>query len=149
MDIISTLAHEMVHLWQHTKGDQGKNGYHNKKWARKMKDIGLIPTSTGELGGKETGYKVTHLIAEGGPFERAAAALLKDGAVYWASDEGSAEIKKKRAKAAASKTKFSCPDCNQHAWAKPTAKLACGSCMVDMVAEKNPEDDETGADENN
>jgi transcription elongation factor Elf1 len=28
----------------------------------------------------------------------------------------------------ASKTKFTCPDCGQNAWAKPNALLICGSC---------------------
>src|ERR1700679_1453731 len=30
---LSTLAHEMCHLWQHHGGKQSRNGYHNKEWA--------------------------------------------------------------------------------------------------------------------
>ena len=44
------------------------NGYHNKEWAAKMREIGLIPTDTGQPGGKETGQKVTHMIERGGTF---------------------------------------------------------------------------------
>jgi len=28
----------------------------------------------------------------------------------------------------ASKTKFTCPECGQNAWAKPDAALICGDC---------------------
>lgn len=31
-----------------------------------------------------------------------------------------------------SKTKFTCPECNQNAWAKPSAFLKCGLCDIDM-----------------
>ena len=44
----------------------------------------------------------------------------------------------------ASKTKFTCPDCAQNAWAKPGALLICGACYEDgdgdirlMLAEPN------------
>jgi hypothetical protein len=44
----------------------------------------------------------------------------------------------------ASKTKFTCPDCAQNAWAKPDALLICGACYEDgdgdirlMLAEPN------------
>ncbi|MCF8884135.1 SprT-like domain-containing protein, partial [Erythrobacter sp. SN021] len=65
-EVLSTIAHEMVHLWQHHYGSPPRKGYHDKQWAAKMHEIGLIPTDTGEIGGKETGQKVTHLIEENG-----------------------------------------------------------------------------------
>jgi hypothetical protein len=34
-----------------------------------------------------------------------------------------------------SKTKYSCPSCNQNAWAKPDSALVCGQCMEPMEAE--------------
>src|SRR4051794_2203132 len=52
--VLSTLAHEMVHLWQHHFGKPGRGRYHNAEWAEKMKSIGLQPTSTGKDGGAET-----------------------------------------------------------------------------------------------
>jgi predicted SprT family Zn-dependent metalloprotease len=66
---LSTLAHEMVHLQQHHAGTSGRRGYHNKAWADKMESIGLIPSTTGQKGGKRTGEKVTHYIEPGGVFE--------------------------------------------------------------------------------
>ncbi|MET2832277.1 SprT-like domain-containing protein [Mesorhizobium shangrilense] len=57
---LSTLVHEMVHLWQHHFGKPSRGGYHNREWAEKMHSVGLAPSSTGEPGGNETGQRVTH-----------------------------------------------------------------------------------------
>jgi hypothetical protein len=35
----------------------------------------------------------------------------------------------------ASKTKFTCPDCGQNAWANPDALLICGTCYEDGEGE--------------
>ena len=32
-DVLSTLAHEMAHLWQHHYGKPGRGRYHNREWA--------------------------------------------------------------------------------------------------------------------
>ncbi len=40
-EILSTLMHEMVHLWQHHHGTPGRGRYHNREWAEKMKAVGL------------------------------------------------------------------------------------------------------------
>ena len=53
--ILSTLVHEMAHVWQETHGEPSRRGYHNRQWAGKMREVGLQPTSTGEPGGMETG----------------------------------------------------------------------------------------------
>ena len=83
-EMLSTLVHEMVHLWQHHDGKPSRNGYHNSQWAAKMREVGLIPTDTGEPGGKETGQKVTHMIEEGGRFDKACTAFLaKTGPILY------------------------------------------------------------------
>lgn len=133
---LSTLVHEMVHLWHHHFGKPSRAGYHNKEWAAKMREVGLIPSSTGEPGGKETGQKVSHYIEAGGRFERAAAAYLATGAAILYHDRaGDAEATKTRRKKAASKTKYTCPGCGQNAWARPEANLICGDCREAMEAE--------------
>jgi predicted SprT family Zn-dependent metalloprotease len=136
-EILSTLVHEMVHLWHHRDphGNPGRRGYHNKEWAKQMKVVGLLPTDTGLPGGKETGERVTHMIEPGGRFEKACAAFLaKHPAVLYLdrAGQGDATAKKK----AASKTKFTCPDCEQNAWAKADANLVCGDCNQPMEAEE-------------
>lgn len=83
-EILATLAHEMVHQWQHHYGKSGRGSYHNRQWAEKMKSIGLQPTDTGEEGGKETGERVFHFITPGGLFEKTATRLSSKGlAVHW------------------------------------------------------------------
>ena len=78
-DITSTLIHEQVHLWQQVHGRPPRRGYHDKQWAGKMKSIGLYPSSTGKVGGKETGGRVSHFIIPGGPFQLAWQELARGG----------------------------------------------------------------------
>lgn len=79
MHVLGTLVREMVHVSTEAEGKSGRKGYHNKHWAGTMEAVGLIPTSTGELGGKKTGGKVKHLIVKDGPFETAAKVLIDSG----------------------------------------------------------------------
>lgn len=66
----STLVHEMCHLWQQDFGNPSRRNYHNKQWAAKMMEVGLMPSDTGEPGGKTTGQQMGHYIIEGGKFEQ-------------------------------------------------------------------------------
>ncbi len=75
--LLSTLAHEMVHLWQHHYGSPGRGRYHNREWADKMIALGLQPSHTGKPGGRETGDTMNHLIIRDGTFERSANELLQ------------------------------------------------------------------------
>jgi predicted SprT family Zn-dependent metalloprotease len=138
---LSTLVHEMAHLWQHHHGTPSRSGYHNKEWAAKMREIGLIPTATGEPGGREVGQKMTHMIEPGGRFEQACTAYLATGtAILYHDRAGDGEAAVTRKKKAASKTKYTCPTCGMNAWAKPDAHLMCGDCSEDMEAEGQGED---------
>ncbi len=138
--VLSTLVHEMVHLWQHHNGKPPRKGYHDRQWAAKMREIGLIPTATGEEGGKVTGQKMHHLIEENGNFARTVQKLLAEHAaiLYHDRTENNDTTRKKKA---ASKTKYTCPSCGLNAWAKPDAPLVCGNCQEPMQAE-NVEDEE-------
>ncbi len=137
--VLSTLAHEMAHLWQHHFGKSSRPGYHNREWAAKMRAIGLIPSDTGEPGGKETGQSVTHYIEEEGAFARACTKYLKTGAAVLYQDRAGEGEQATRKKKAASKTKYTCPGCGLNAWAKPAAALICGDCDQEMQPE--PEED--------
>ncbi|WP_435330610.1 SprT-like domain-containing protein, partial [Klebsiella pneumoniae] len=57
---LSTLVHEMVHQWQFHFGKAGRRGYHNKEWAALMERVGLMPSDTGQAGGKKVGQSMTH-----------------------------------------------------------------------------------------
>ncbi|HYT41106.1 MAG TPA: SprT-like domain-containing protein [Methylomirabilota bacterium] len=134
VEVLSTLAHEMVHLWQHHYGEPPRKGYHDKQWAAKMREIGLIPSSSGEEGGKETGQKMTHFIEKNGRYARAVSKLLIEhpAILYHDRTDDNDPTRKKKS---ASKTKYTCPGCGLNAWAKPEAPLICGNCQEPMQAE--------------
>jgi len=75
--VLSTLAHEMCHQYQHHFGKISKRSYHNQEFAAKMEEIGLITSSTGYPGGSRVGEHVSHYIAEDGKFILATRELLK------------------------------------------------------------------------
>lgn len=133
--VLSTLVHEMAHLWQHHHGAPSRNGYHNKEWATKMEAVGLIPSDTGAPDGKQTGQKVTHYIEEGGAFFRACASLVDGGfAIPYLDRAGDGGARKKKA---ASKTKYTCDGCGLNVWAKPDANIVCGDCELTMLSDEN------------
>lgn len=76
-EILSTLAHECTHQWQHHFGNDVRIGYHNKEFSEKMESIGLITSATGYPGGDRVGERMTHYIAEDGPFITITRELLK------------------------------------------------------------------------
>jgi hypothetical protein len=122
--ILSTLVHEMCHVWQQTYGKAPRRGYHDRQWAGKMREIGLQPSTTGEEGGAETGQSVSHYIVLEGRFAKAYAKLAETGfQLHWQSIPASARAKKPN------RMKFTCPECGQNAWAKPDARLICGVCF--------------------
>lgn len=149
-DYLSTLVHEQVHLWQEHFGSPGRPPFHNREWADKMLAVGLKPVNA-EKGKthRETGRKMDHLIVGGGPFAQALGDLMHgDYALtyvheahpprrHYESDEDEQKEREKdeerKRKKRESKTRFTCPNCGQNAWARPTAKLACGDCKEGMV----------------
>ncbi|MCB2012807.1 MAG: SprT-like domain-containing protein [Geminicoccaceae bacterium] len=151
-EVLSTLVHEMCHLWRHDlgpvnrKGGKGSNGYHDIVWADAMSALGLEPSDTGLPGGNRTGTRMTHYIVPDGLFDRACNALLDNGfTISWtghtpidfgdgaegpdASDPNKARVRKN----AKDRKRFSCPNCKLNAWAKPSANLACGDCHTPMT----------------
>lgn len=138
-ETLSTVAHEMVHLWQHHFGDVSNDRYHNEQWAEMMINIGLIPSDTGEAGGKQTGQRMSHYIEPGGRFDQAANELIEKGfVVAYVEQTGPAQeiIKLKKR---ASKTRFSCNSCGQLAWAKPGSKIGCLICNLPLVEQVAPQ----------
>lgn len=142
-EVLATLVHEMVHLWQHHFGSPGRGRYHNCEWADKMREVGLHPTDDGSPEGKPIGESVTHLIEEGGRFDAATAALLRKGfAIVWkeapsrlsgATDTGG-DVRKDEPEKSGKRLRYSCPECGLNAWAKHDARLMCGDHQVLMIA---------------
>jgi hypothetical protein len=137
IDVASTLAHEMVHLWQQDSGTPSRRGYHNEQWARAMESIGLIPSSTGLPGGDRVGQKMTHYIEEGGRFARAFLKLPKRCRLPWTCDEPD-PVAKKKAKEKI-KVKYSCEPCGANVWGKPGLAIACLECEAQFTEEGGAE----------
>lgn len=154
-EILQTIVHEMVHLWQYHHGDPGRRGYHNKEWGDKMESIGLMPSHTGQPGGKKTGERMGDYAIEGGRFLEASEQLLATGfKLDWldrfpppeAIAAGMRSTQKPEgllaeALAAAAgergqvgqakvnktnRIKQQCPGCGAQAWGKPGLSLLCG-----------------------
>jgi hypothetical protein len=155
---LSVLAHEMAHLKRHRMIQPPPTpGYHDKQWAAIMVDIGLIPSTTGEPGGKTTGQKVRHYVIVGGRFSLAAQELLRRGFKirYLDREQPSPDREQppapngdtetriggdnrralRRARSNASKTPFSCIDCKppENFWGKPGSDWICGRCNTRAV----------------
>ncbi len=152
-EIMQTLVHEMCHLWQEHFGHPSRRTYHNKEWADKMEDIGLMPSTTGKPGGNRVGQKMLDYPIEGGRFEKSCQRLFATGyRPNWQSSfipgkapvgegsgvagnhadsgtggkvTGAGSVKSNK-----TKTKFTCSRCGQNAWAKPSAMLLCGVCFA-------------------
>jgi hypothetical protein len=115
----------MAHVWQHAHGTPPKRGYHNREWATKMKSIGLQPSNTGAVGGKETGQQMTHYVVAGGLFQESYARLAATG---WKLNlQSAAHRPEAKGGTNNSKTKFSC-GCGQNAWGNPDLAIVCELC---------------------
>lgn len=120
MDLHATIVHEMCHLWQFDFGKKSKNGWHNKSWGRKMKEVGLYPSDTGKVGGKEVGYRMHHYIIKDGNFEKTFNSMPDNIELPFKSYEVKPNNK--------SKIKYSCLECFVNVWGKPDLKIVCGEC---------------------
>lgn len=127
---LSTLVHEMVHCWQHYQGEPPRRCYHNKQWSTKMEDLGLMPSSTGQEGGKRTGQSVTHYIIESEftLFNKTTKLLFESGWVFDWKDHFATATKKSKPK-----IKYECPQCGTKCWGKEDLLIKCKPCEVDLL----------------
>lgn len=122
-EIISTLVHEMVHLWQEENGNPPRRNYHNREWAQKMEEIGLIPSDTGEDGGAKTGSAMSHYINKYGKYARLVKEFLGDKkAIHYQDRPVIKPLTKSK-----NKIKYTCPKCGLNAWGKDEIKIICGN----------------------
>lgn len=81
IEVMQSLVHEMCHQWQEYFGTPSVRTYHNREWANKMISVGLMPTSTGTVGGNQVGQKISDYPLPTGKFQRVALELFKSGFV--------------------------------------------------------------------
>lgn len=79
IELFQTLVHEQCHMWQQEYGNPSRSGYHNRQWANKMESIGLMPSDTGNPGGKRTGQCMSDYPIQRGRFLEVASEFLKTG----------------------------------------------------------------------
>lgn len=149
----STLVHEMCHLWQEEFGNPSRTAYHNKEWADKMERIGLMPSDTGQPGGKRTGQSMTHYIISGGLFEQVfnmldeadlknlrlkykprltiSALVAKAGGEGKEGKEGE-EPGEPKAPKSGKKFKYTC-SCGNNVWGRDGLRLHCCECDTDFT----------------
>jgi hypothetical protein len=126
IEVASTLAHEMVHLWHWEHGKHQGRGYHDRQWADKMDEIGLAPSHTGKPGGRRVGFRMTHYIKPGGAFERAFHAMPREHLLPW---QGRPEPEAPRGGGGArNKIAYRCPQSHGKVWGKPDLQILCGIC---------------------
>lgn len=139
-DIMSTLVHEMCHLWQHYDGSEPRRGYHNKDFAEKMERVGLFTTADYTWEGKRTGQNMGHLIIEGGAFDKAYENMPSEIKIE-CHTLFKVDAKKKRANKAKKRVfVYTCPKCGATIKGRPGMNLICGDCKVAFEMEK-PEDE--------
>jgi len=121
----------MCHEWQQHFGHPPARHYHNMEWAEKMISVGLMPSNTGQFGGKITGSRMADYIIEDGPFARTAAEFVEaEGEVPYVDLTTAQGGRPDR-----SKTKFTCPQCGQALWGAPSSEVICDrpSCAGDRI----------------
>jgi hypothetical protein len=124
--ICQSLVHEMHHVDQHANGKPSSRGYHNQEWAAKMKANGLQPSSTGMVGGKETGQHMLDYIIPGGAFDQSYERLAATG---WKLNLQSAHRPGGKGRDP-SHTKFICHHCQRHVRGKPSSAVLCMPCTI-------------------
>ncbi|GBF44537.1 putative zinc metallopeptidase [Leptospira ellinghausenii] len=132
-DVLSTLVHEMTHLWQEHFGKQtSRRSYHNGEWGTKMETIGLMPSDTGKPGGKRTGQKMGDYVIENGLFQQKTEILLKNGfTLPWGEI---VDTNPNPNGLSGKKVKYYCPLCLVNLWGKPGLRFACLDCIVEFQA---------------
>lgn len=134
-EVLSTLAHEMVHHEQHVFGKVTKSNPHNAEWGEWMRRIGLEPVNATDPSKKPTGRKVTHNIEPGGPFAQSCERFLAqypDALAVFAAPAVAAKGRKRDL----SKVKHSCPQCDANVWGKMGIRVYCGDCDEQMLPEE-------------
>lgn len=139
-EVLSTLVHEMAHVWQEMKGTAPRRGYHDREWGAEMERVGLMPSNTSAPGGKKTGQQMSHYIIPAGAFACACDQLLRNGWQLHYYDRaieafGIATPRKKAAPVnKTNRLRYCCPTCDAKVWGKPGLRVACVECDEEMGA---------------
>jgi predicted SprT family Zn-dependent metalloprotease len=170
VEVLQTLVHEMVHIWQFHYGKTSARTYHNKQWGDTMQSIGLMPSNTGKPGGRRTGQQMMDYVIANGRFEKVTEKLFQkqfmmpflDRAFLWKANaipdkpsiytEDGAEVTDTELAhltegvaiqvnsippqpvkpQSQSKLKYQCSGCRSAVWGKPSLRLLCIICDIEL-----------------
>ena len=150
IEICQTIVHEMCHGWQYHYGKPSRTGYHNKEWGDKMIEIGLMPSSTGKVGGKLVGQNMADYPIQEGKFLAVTeelmnseiftglylevnpeiANLIKDDSPLFEQVKNLTNQQANSKPKGPVKVKYSCGCSN--VWGKPSLELYCKLCEFDF-----------------
>lgn len=155
-DILSTICHELCHVYENAYIHIARNGYHDKKWEELMKDCGL---EAKYLNSSKTA--VDHKIIKDGAFSDFVEKFKeKYGADYFNIVEYSTEIEKRIKKGLGievdedddspkadnadkpvkkynrNKIKYVCRVCGLKVWGKTGLSISCNDCMETLDEEE-------------
>lgn len=125
-EIVATLLHEMVHLWNGQEGiqDCSRGGtYHNKKFKEEAEKRGLAIDKHAKYG-----WTITSLTPETKEYVDSLGVV--DFQLWRLTNGKSAE---KKGKKKSSSRKYECPVCGQSIRATKEVNLICGDCEERMV----------------
>lgn len=126
-EVVGTLLHEMVHLYNHQKGIQDcsrGNTYHNKKYKEAAEAHGLSVELTEKYGWTKT--QLTEQSKE----------ILKPQIDSLIKLKRVQPIKESKAKKTNQK-KYVCPECGTSVRATKTVRILCADCQKLMICEED------------
>lgn len=132
-EILSTLTHEMCHLWVNFKElNTGRRGFHNQAWADKMKSVGLQPIDIKSGENADTGFKMSHKIIESDVFDTVCDQLLEEIKF----DLINVAVEKEKKERKKTKWNYVCPGCEEVVSGKQELELYCKKCEMDFEVEE-------------
>ena len=158
-EILSTICHELCHVYEHAYIHIPRGGYHDKQWATLMEECGLEP-----IYNNTSKTSVHHKIVPGGAFEKFVADFTEvHGADYFNIVSYSTEIARRTRKELGieepdddspkpdnadkpikkynrNKIKYVCPGCSTKVWGKPGLAIRCIECDEDFEEEDHEND---------
>lgn len=150
-EIISTVCHELCHVYEHAYIHIPRGGYHDKQWAELMRDCGLEPKYQ-----NSSKTAVTHTVIKDGVFEKFVSDFKeKYGEDYFNIVSYSAEVARRTRKELGieddeddspradnadkpikvynrNKIKYVCASCGMSLWGKGNLYIICGNCSEQL-----------------
>lgn len=153
-DVLSTICHELCHIYENAFIHIARNGYHDKQWEKLMLDCGLQPKYL-----NKSKTAVSHTIIEDGEFEKFVSKFVEENGEDFFSlceysrildlkvrkelglSEGDEDTlkpdnaDKPSKKYNRNKIKYICEGCESKVWGKSGLHIKCSDCDMDYVEE--------------